>query len=203
MGWLLIFGILLLAVPLHAERPARNNLDRMKQAADSTAVLCARRFHFRPGERIRWVDPEDADPLHQFILTRIAGALSWNGIQVTPSQDFQSREDRFILTVAKAGILYKRALSKGPDSKSSVERIAEVKVAGRFFQSDSVFVDTVSVRLEDRLRRSDLESVEQGGALLGRPERPRSGFLTRILEPMLLVASLGWMVYSFYSIRSQ
>jgi hypothetical protein len=204
-GWAsaAIFGILFLAVPLFAEHRLQGNLERVEQAADSAAVLCVARFHFNPGDRIQWIKSEDADPLHRLIVSRIAAALAWNGVRFTPPADPESPKGRFSLTVAGAGISYERAPSGGLESHSSVNRIAEVKVTGRFFESDSMRVDSVSVRLEDRLRRSDLDSVEAGGSLLGRPERPKPRFFARVLEPALIVASLGWMVYSFYSIRSQ
>jgi hypothetical protein len=200
---LLILAIVQIVVPLLAQGQPPNNADRMKRAIDSTAVLCANRFHLQQGERIDWIEQETANPVHQFVLARMAAVLASNGIPISLSPDPRSVRNRLSLTVVSAGISYRRAPSNASSDRTSIDRIAEVRVTGRMVRSDSTAFDSVSVRLEDRLRRSDLGSVERGGSPPEKPERPDPGFFGRVLQPTLIVASLGWMVYSFYSIRSQ
>jgi hypothetical protein len=198
-----LVGILLLTAPAHAARRLpESNVDRLKTAADSAAVLCAERFHLRTDERIQWIEGQDADALSQFLLTRIAGRLAWNGIGLFSSRESNAGSASLVLTVGKASISYDAATASGFTGGSSVRRITEIEVAARLSRADSACIDTFRVRLDDFVKRSELETVERGSQLLGKPERPRSGLGFRMIGPVLVVGSIGWMVYSFYSIRS-
>jgi hypothetical protein len=63
--------------------------------------------------------------------------------------------------------------------------------------------DTLAASCGDVIPRAALESVEQGGLLIGRPERPGPGLRLRILETAAAAAAAGWSVYAFFSIRSR
>jgi len=198
----LVWILLLIRQALAVQPAPESNVARLKAAADSAAVLCAGRFHFLPDERIRWIEGQDGDALSQFLLTRIAGRLAWNGIALSDSGESPTGASSLILTVGKASVSYDAATAPGFSGGSSIRRITEIEVAARLARADSASIDTIRVRLEDFLKRSELEAVERGNLAPGRPDRPGSGLLFRLIGPALIVGSIGWMVYSFYSIRS-
>jgi len=196
-------GFLLLAsFAQAAQRIPESNMDRLRTAADSAAVLCADRFHFNTDERIRWIEEKGADALSQFLLTRIAGRLAWNGIRVFSSGESGDGAASLTLSVGKASVSYVGAEEPGFSDGTAVRRIMEIKVTAGLARADTVSTDTLRVRLEDLVKRSELEMLERGSLLTGRPEKTRSGLGFRLIGPVLVVGSIGWMVYSFYSIRS-
>jgi hypothetical protein len=184
-------------------RRPENNLERLLAAADSAAVLCAGNFGFLPGERIQWIEEKNTDELGRFLMTRFAAGLAWNGIRLcNPGKALPGTAGLF-LAVGKASVRYETPAMPGSPGEAPILRIAEIELKARLERSDTVLVDTVSVRLDDRIARSDLETVERGSFSGMKTEKPESGSWFRMIVPALIVASVGWMVYSFYSIRSQ
>jgi hypothetical protein len=199
LAWLFVCIVPAAAHP----RPVEDNLDRLLTAADSAAVLCGGTLRFLPEEKVLWMEERNGDALGRFLLTRVAAGLSWNGIRLSAAGKPQSGTSGLLLTLGKASVLYQNQAASGLPGDAPILRITEIEVTARLERADTVLTDTVAVRLEDRIAGSDLDFVERRGIPATRPDKPEGGSWFRMIVPALIVASVGWMVYSFYSIRSQ
>jgi hypothetical protein len=193
---------ILSTAPADARTP-EDNLERLLSAADSAAVLFGKDFRFRPEERIQWMEERNADPLGRILMTRVVARLAWDGIRISNPEKAHPGAAGLLLTLGKASVRYETKSSSRVPEDSPILRVAEIEMTARLERADSVLVDTVAVRLEDRIAGSEVEAVERGGFPAVKPEKPEAGSWLGMIVPALIVASVGWMVYSFYSIRSQ
>jgi hypothetical protein len=188
-----------------AEYRYPTNVDRINSAADSAAQKCASQFHFQPGRKILLQKSEPSDALSQYVLSRLCLGFQQKGLSVYSESDSASCGDRLVLSIVKAAVEYKKMPKRGLWRESFIMRIVVLDLAARirFGENDYVRVETIHIQCEDQIPRSALDFVEQSGTLLGKPARPEAGSLMRYFEPVVVLSAVGWLVYSFFSIRSQ
>lgn len=180
------------------------NLERLASAADSAAALWKDRFGTGRRDTLYMRIPEHSDDgRSRFVLMQWMRGLEMRGI-VAVAAESSRLDGPWSVFVSGASVAYVLESPKRWFRNDRLKRTAEVELslfertAGgtmRPHRLRAVCVDTIP--------RSALDGVEQGGLLLGRPERPRSGFWVRILESAAVAAAVLWTVYSFYSIRSK
>jgi hypothetical protein len=187
--------------PQGGNRLPATNIDRLAEAADSAAVNFCRRFGLAPGDTIRLSFRADSsDSRGQFVMARWILGLDRRDIRVVRSEDPFSA---WSVIPSRAHVRYgsdgrRRFLRSGP-----FRRTASIELTvNRPVRDGVIRADTLASTCVDEIPRSALESVEQGGLLLGRPIRPREGFRNRILETAAAAAVAGWSAYAFFSIRS-
>jgi hypothetical protein len=197
------FGINVLAEGTGSEY--ETNLDRMTLAADSAAHECMIRCRLQQGKSVLLSGSEPVSALSKCVLSRFCIIFQRNGLSVFLKPDSAFRGDRLTLSLSKAAVEYERVPDRKPLNRSDVMRIAFLELAARFQSSanDSIAADTLRVRFEDRIPKQALDFVERDSILLKKPARPKAGRVTRFLEPASALAAVGWLVYSFYSIRSK
>ncbi|MBN2200729.1 hypothetical protein JW777_02115 [bacterium] len=180
----------------------RTNIDLLSVAADSAAAAFMRRAGLAGGDTLRLTTRGDeADDRGQYVLSRWMLGLDRRNVRVVRSQD---PVRAWFVFVSAAGVRYSGAEGRGFLRSGSVRRTAVVSLTWRRQAADgTVRADTLASACGDVIPRSALESAEQGGLLIGRPERPSPGLRFRILETAAAAAAVGWSVYAFFSIRSR
>jgi hypothetical protein len=198
-SWLLLFA----AVHQNASaRPALTNVDLLSAAADSAAVSFCRHAGLTRGDTLRLFLREDSsDARGSFILSRWILGLDRRDVRVVRSTDPSRAWSVF---PSRADIRYAAGKGRGFLRSGSIRRTALVGLTWRRpSENGAVVPDTLAASCGDVIPRAALESVEQGGLLIGRPERPGPGLRLRILETAAAAAAAGWSVYAFFSIRSR
>ncbi|MDM7926925.1 MAG: hypothetical protein QUS35_13035 [bacterium] len=197
-------GFFPLAARTAAAAPAsgRTNIDLLSAAADSAAGLFLRQAGLAAGDTLRlFTSGDEADARGQFVLSRWMLGLDRRDVRVVRSQD---PPRAFSVFVSAAAVRYDGTGGRGFLRSGSVRRTAVVALTWRRPSADgTVRVDTLASASGDVIPRSELESVEQGGLLIGRPQRPPPGLGFRALETAAAAAAVGWSVYAFFSIRSR
>lgn len=183
-------------------RPVLTNIDLLSAAADSAAVSFCRRADISRGDTLLlFFRADSSDARGAFILSRWILGLDRRDVRVVPSTDPSRAWSVF---VSRAEIRYAAGKGRGFLRSGSIRRTALVGLTWRRPSGDgAVVADTLAASCGDVIPRAALEPVEQGGLLIGRPERPGPGLRLRILETAAAAAAVGWSVYAFFSIRSR
>lgn len=199
-------GLFLLAARTDAAAPAPasgpTNIDLLSAAADSAAGAFLRQAGLAAGDTLRlFTAGDDADARGQYVLSRWMLGLGRRDVRVVRTRDPLRA---FSVFVSAAAVRYDGAGGSGFLRSGSVRRTAVVALTWSRPSADgTVRADTLASVSGDVIPRSALESVEQGGLLIGRPQRPAQGLRFRALEAAAAAAAVGWSVYAFFSIRSR
>jgi len=87
-------------------------------------------------------------------------------------------------------------------------RIVRRGVCSLFFEIRDVpagramWAGTISRTQQDTIAAAALDHIEQGGTIFGKPVRPGVSGWRRLIEPLVMMGTLGLMGYLFYTIRS-
>ncbi len=188
-----------------APAPGRTNIDLLSAAADSAAAAFMRKTGLSAGDTLRLsTTGDEADERGHYVLSRWMLGLDRRDVRVVRVVWSEVPVLAWSVFVSAAGVRYDGAGGRGFLRSGSVRRTAVVALTWSRPSADgTVRVDTLASASGDVIPRSALESVEQGGLLIGRPERPSPGLRFRMLETAAAAAAVGWSVYAFFSIRSR
>jgi hypothetical protein len=178
------------------------NVDLLSAAADSAAVSFCRRAGLSRGDTLLlFFRVDSSDARGAFILSRWILGLDRRDVRVVRSTDPSRAWSVF---PSRADVRYTDGEGHGFLRSGSIRRTALVGLTWRRLSEDGAVVsDTLDASCGDVIPRVALDGVEQGGLLIGRPERPGPGLRLRILETVAAAAAAGWSVYAFFSIRSR
>jgi hypothetical protein len=91
-----------------------------------------------------------------------------------------------------------------PDGRRHVTRSIDLELSFVLVgEASRVLADsTCSRQYDDRIRRADLDAVENESIPLTQGERPRRGWLRRYAEPIVVAGATAVAVYLFFNVRS-
>jgi hypothetical protein len=153
-------------------------------------------------------EPAVLEALPRFLANRFQNGLIRRGFTLKEHDTIQDSVEIAVVEVVplECGIVYTRIPPSRWWKKSRIERSARVVFSLRVIDSSPGNLiwagDAEGVRT-DTIPSVVLDLIEQGGILLGKPDRPSSGRFARIAEPLAVLGVLGGLAYSFYAIRSR
>jgi len=182
------------------------NLELFSSVVDSIAVEAVRRLGLESGTRISLIESESEYDASRFVRDRLTRVLVNDGVDVYTEVDTLKTDLKVSLIVTKASLEYENWQQKGFLSGGDIERKAEVGISLRAVEGQRgrvVWVGDIVKDAMDRVPCSQLDRVEQGGVVLGRPNRPAGRGIRRWIEPVLVAATVGTAAYLFYVVRSR
>ena len=194
------------AVWCHGQPNVQTNLDLLSSVVDSVAVEAVSRLGLDSGTRVSLIENESENDVSRFVLDRFTRFLMTKGVDVYTAVDTLKTDLKVSLIVIKASLEYERWHRKGFLAGGDIERKAEVGISLRAVNGQSgrvVWVGDIVKNAIDRVPFSQLDRIEQGGVVLGRPSRPAGRGIRRWIEPVLVAATVGTAAYLFYVVRSR
>jgi hypothetical protein len=197
---ILLFCLTLLPVLSSAKNDFPTNVELAGTAVDDAADRVVERFHLETDSVIAFNAGGESD-VERFATGRLAARLSEKHRLISHSTD---GSPDLTVTVVRADVRYNNPKRKRFWNHATLARKAEIELLCRVKNpSGLILAETITASREDRLPVSELERLEQGGLVFGIPDRPQSGWMTRLLEPLLAVAVTGTVIYLFFHIRSE
>jgi len=144
--------------------------------------------------------------ISRFILDRYAQGLLKRGVEIYTIADSVDEGVFLSLIVTKASVSYDGIYRRRFLGEGWVGRMAEVTLSFQAVNGRSRKVEwagDLHRNKSDRIPLSKLNIVEQGGFLLGKPDRPRERGIRKWIEPIFVLGTIGGVAYLFYSIRSK
>lgn len=169
----------------------------------------------KDGMRQCGIDSDSKVFLHQlngesevtrFILDRYVQGLLKRGVEIYTKADSVDEGVFLSLIVTKASVSYDGISRRNFLGEGWVGRRAEVTLSVQAVNNRSRKVEwagDLHGNMRDRIPLSKLNIVEQGGFILGKPERPRQRGIRKWIEPIVVLGTIGGVAYLFYSIRSR
>ena len=181
---------------------APTNADVLLAALDSAAAKCVDWLPVPSGRTVRLLTSDTADAVSQAVWTRVTERLEDRGIVVKCAGD--SADFRLSVFPMTAGIVYERGDPAGFLRKRDIRRTAQAALAVRLEDLGNGLsrAETLRVHRTDRLPFSALDEVERDGRFFLKPARPAPGSSWRWIEPLALASAMAWIVFAFYSMRS-
>ena len=205
--WKEIFLIIaFVAVWCHGQSNVPTNLALFSSVVDSVAVEVVSRLGLDSGISVSLIENESEHAVSRFVLDRFTHGLMNNGLDIYTAVDTLKTDLKVSLIVIKASLEYENRQQKGFLSGGNIERKAEVGISLRAVEGQSgrvVWVGDIVKTARDSIPFSQLDRVEQGGVVLGRPNRPAGRGIRRWIEPVLVAAAVGTAAYLFYVVRSR
>ena len=196
------------AVWCHAQSNVPTNLDLLSSVVDSVAAEVVRRLGLDTGSKVSLIESESEREreVSRFILDRFSHVLMTNGVDVYTKVDTLETDFKVSLIVTNASLEYEKWHRKGFLSGGDIERKAQVGISLRAVNGQSgrvEWVGDIAKNIGDHVPFSQLDRVEQGGLVLGRPSRPAGRGIRRWIEPVLVAATVATAAYLFYVVRSR
>ena len=90
------------------------------------------------------------------------------------------------------------------DGRRHVTRTIDLELSYLLVAPDSKVIadSTCTRRYDDRIRRADLDAIENETIPITQGERPKRGFLRRYAEPIVVAGATAVAVYLFFNVRS-
>jgi len=194
------------AVLCHGQSMVPTNLELFSSVVDSVTVESMSRLGLDSGTSVFLIENESKHAVSRFVLDRFTHGLMNNGVDVYTAVDTLKTDLMVSFIVTKASLEYENWQQKGFLSGGDIERKAEVGISLRAVEGQSgrvVWVGDIVKNARDSISFSQLDRVEQGGVVLGRPNRPAGRGIKRWIEPVLVAATVGTAAYLFYVVRSR
>lgn len=144
--------------------------------------------------------------ISRFILDRYTQGLLKRGVEIYTLADSVDEGVFLSLIVTKASVSYDGIYRRRFLGEGWVGRMAEVTLSVQAVNGRSRKIEwagDLHTNKSDRIPLSKLNIVEQGGFLLGKPDRPRERGIRKWIEPIFVLGTIGGVAYLFYSIRSR
>ena len=144
--------------------------------------------------------------ISSFILDRYVQGLLERGVDIYTVTDSVDEGILLSLIVTKASVSYDGIYRRRFLGNGWVGRMAEVTLSVQAVNARNRKIEwagDLHRNKSDRILLSKLNVVEQGGFLLGKPDRPRERGLRKWVEPIFVLGTVGVVAYLFYSIRSR
>lgn len=189
-----------------SEQELLTNLDLVSLAVEEVVDEGMRHLGLGAGQKIFLVRSEKENNLSRFVVNCFCEGLMKREMTVFSKAGPVEEGVILFLVVSKAAVRYKGISRKGFLGRGWILRDAEVALSLRAVNGQSqklVWVGELVGSKSDQVPVSELDFIEQGGLVLGRPHRPEDRGVRKWIEPLLAVGTVGLVAYLFYMVRSR
>jgi hypothetical protein len=182
------------------------NRELLASAVEEAAAEVVSRLRLTDGSQVSIIEHEGSGDIARFVINRFSRALMDRQVVITYSEDSLHADLSLSITVTHAMIGYERRHEKGLFGGGLIERQAKVGLSIRAIEGKSrqiLWIGDIDKNATDRIPYAMLEQVEEGGLLLGKPNRPKDRGVMRWIEPVLVAGAVGSAAYLFYIVRSR
>jgi hypothetical protein len=182
------------------------NLELLAGLSTRLADECILRMGMKPGDKVIIVENQNASEISKWITLSFNEGLFNNGLVVFTNEDSIKNGIAVSFTVTKAWIGYERSYRKSFLGSKWIIRSGDVHIflSGVDHPNGQiVWTGNLEISKRDTIPEATLDSIEQGGEIIGKPQRPAVRGAQKWIEPILIAGALGSVVYLFYSVRSR
>ena len=188
------------------EHSTLTNVDLLSQTIDEAISKGLDQFELPSGAKIIIQQNKSENQLIHYITEQFTNVLFKKGFQIFTTTD-TTREGFFLsFSVIQSAVQYTKILGRSFWKTNAIERKAKVDFLIQIINRKTnqlIWSGNLAHEKIDQIPVSFLEFVEQGGCLLKKPDRPKMSGVQKWIEPIIVFAGMGAMLYLFYSVRSQ